>query len=33
MRRQAYERALELVHSEAERGFLEGRRDDLASPG
>ncbi len=27
--RQAYERALELVHSDAERDFLEGRRDDL----
>jgi RNA polymerase sigma-70 factor, ECF subfamily len=31
--RQAYERALELVRSDAERGFLEGRRDDLAARG
>jgi RNA polymerase sigma-70 factor (ECF subfamily) len=29
--RAAYERALELVGSEAERGFLEGRRDELAA--
>jgi RNA polymerase sigma-70 factor (ECF subfamily) len=31
--RQAYERALELVQSDAERAFLEGRRDDLAARG
>ncbi len=29
--RRAYEQALELVHSEAERSFLEGRRDDLVT--
>ena len=29
--RQAYGRALELVHSDAERGFLEGRRDGLTT--
>jgi RNA polymerase sigma-70 factor (ECF subfamily) len=29
--RQAYERALELVQSDAERAFLEGRRDDLGA--
>jgi RNA polymerase sigma-70 factor (ECF subfamily) len=29
----AYERALELVHSDAERSFLEQRRDELAAAG
>ena len=31
--RGAYERALELVHSEADRGFLERRRDELVADG
>jgi len=31
--REAYERALELVPSDAERGFLEGRRNELAAEG
>jgi RNA polymerase sigma-70 factor (ECF subfamily) len=30
--RRAYERALELVHSDAERDFLERRLDDLSAP-